>query len=668
MKRQNPFSFCTTFLFSLFLLFSTIVVAQKSISATDILQKHKEDLWKNYQTYNNTATLEQNQVDALYYKLELQIQFNPNLLIGKVSNRYRSRVDSLSSLQIDLDDNLIISNITGPVLDYNHTGQKVHINLSQTFNENELIEISIEYSGIPDPGPNRWFVFDTLPTGENHVWTLSEPYGAKYWWPCKDTPADKADSVDIFVTVPQQQIVASNGSLISDSIDEDGKRTFHYKELYPIATYLVSLAIAPYAHFTDVYTTADDVEMLLDYYVYPEYEQLAIDFFPIVKEHLDALSFYFGPYPFINEKYGMAQFGSGGAMEHQTISSIGRVSADWNMVYVHELGHQWFGDALTCASWTDIWLNEGFASYSEALYAERTGYLDYPPGREAYKNYMSAKSFFENGTITIEDTSQVANIFNRIVYDKGAWLLHMLRKIIGDEDFFAALYLYVNGPLKYSSVTTADFIAVCENISGQSLTKFFDQWLNFEYYPIYSFYWEKNKEALNNIEITITQEQNNVIYEMPIDLQFEFAAGRDTTITVLNSQKVQVYSFSLTEVPLKLNFDPENWILKKTIDKSAGEFTTDVKIEAIYPNPVKTNCTIVVKYWGTPALSLKIFDVSGRLVREIKPFFQSALREYYFNWDRKNKDGRVVASGVYFLKAVGGLYNSEAAKKIIVIK
>ncbi|MCP4413870.1 MAG: M1 family metallopeptidase, partial [Gammaproteobacteria bacterium] len=212
--------------------------------------------------------------DALYYKLELEIDFNPNLLTGKVTGRFKNLAPILDTLVLDLDNALIISSISGPVNSHTHKDQKVIIELSKTFLPDEIIEVTIEYSGIPN-GNNRWFVFDQLNDGSAHVWTLSEPYGAKYWWPCKDSPADKADSVDIIVTVPEDQLVASNGLLQSEIPTGNGKKTFHWHEEYTIATYLVSLAIAPYAHFSDSYTFPDNSEMLLDYYVYPENESLA---------------------------------------------------------------------------------------------------------------------------------------------------------------------------------------------------------------------------------------------------------------------------------------------------------------------------------------------------------------------------------------------------------
>ncbi|MCK5343278.1 MAG: hypothetical protein KAR20_07730, partial [Candidatus Heimdallarchaeota archaeon] len=289
--KKSIFVISTIFVLLLFVSHS---IGQNSADARDALLIHKKKLWQNAQNLkiNTSQNTLQNEIDAIYYKLELEIQFDPNLLIGKVTGRYKSKVNDLNTLELDFDDELIVSTVTGPLSSYIHSGQKLTINLSQTFAVDEIVEIIVEYSGIPDPGDRRWFVFDELSDGSDHLWTLSEPYGARYWWPCKDKPADKADSVDIIVTVPADQIVASNGTLISDVINGD-KRTFHWQEKYPITTYLVSLAIAPYIHFSEIYTTPDNQSLLLDYYVYPEDEALARDIYPETKNHLDVLSSVF---------------------------------------------------------------------------------------------------------------------------------------------------------------------------------------------------------------------------------------------------------------------------------------------------------------------------------------------------------------------------------------
>jgi len=661
----------TIFIISLSLFLLTNVFAQNDISASEALFKHKQKLLQHSLSFNkNTISNDPRAYyDALYYKLDLEIEFEPDLLTGKVTGRFKSLVSALDTIVLDFDNALNVSTVSGPVTGYNHANQKLVIELSKSFVFDEIIEVMIEYSGKPDPGSDPWFVFDRLSDNSNHVWTLSEPYGAKYWWPCKDLPSDKADSVDIIVTVPENQLVASNGTLQSDALSGDGKRIFHWHEKHPIATYLVSLAIAPYAHFTDNYTLADSSTMLLDYYVYPQFEDLARTIFPQVKDHLDALSFYFGPYPFADEKYGMAQFGWGGAMEHQTISSITRVRESWEYVYVHELGHQWFGDALTCASWTDIWLNEGFASYSEALYAEWAGFNGLPPGFESYKSYMGIQTYLNDGTLNIADTSRVSNIFGQIVYDKGSWVLHMLRRVLGDEFFFEALRTYVTD-LQYKSVRTADFKNICEQVSGKTLDTFFDQWLNHPFFPRYVYSWQHSETESNKplIILTILQEQSSPVFEMPIEVQFFFPSDTDTVIQIQNNQREQSYTLEFSEVPLSMTFDPDNWILKDARNQSGGNYTSDIIIENIYPNPANSEATIIVQFWGHGNLDLYVFDYLGRQIKKLKPYYISTIHKYYYNWDGLDNSGNKISSGIYFVTPAKEKRFSTKARKIVVIK
>jgi len=641
--------------------------------ARDVLHYHKKNLWQNFQNLdkNSISSGLQREIDALYYRLQLEIQFDPNLLKGRVKGRYKSKTDNLRTIELDFDDHMQISAVSGPVSTYSHSGQVLHINLSDAMARGQVFEIVVEYSGIPDPGNDRWFVFDALKDGSDHVWTLSEPYGAHYWWPCKDTPLDKADSVDIIVTVPNNQLVASNGSLLSD-VTEGQKRTFHWQEKYPITTYLVSLAVAPYVHFNEIYTTQENDSLLLDYYVYPQDEQLAREILPNTKKHLAILSQRFGPYPFADEKYGLAQFGwTSGAMEHQTISSIGRVRKDWEYVYIHELGHQWFGDALSCASWTDIWLNEGFASYAEALYAEKAGYNDLLPGAQSYKEYMKHQVYFGDGTLHVQDTLNLASLFGQVVYNKGSWLLHMLRRLLGEQDFFDALYAYANGDYKYSFVRTEDFKNVCEQESGKNLDKFFDQWINYPFFPRYVFSWEKDESDFGGaarIKVNILQIQTQVLYEMPIDLKFVFSSGPDTVVTVENYQQEQEYIFEFDSYPVGLVFDPDNWILKEARDQSGGEFLSQIVVENVYPNPAKSTVNIDVIFWGQNALSLKVYDINGREINHLKPYLSSRMHRYYFKWQCDDRFGHPVACGVYFIKPVNRDYSVKAVRKVVILK
>ncbi len=611
----------------------------------------------------------QTQIDARYYRLDLDLRYDPNIIYGKVTGRFSSRVENLNMLALDLDEAMQIDSINGTVSGFSHSGTNLDISLNRTFAKDEIVEVVIYYHGLPTGGDLQ---YDTMDDTLRHIWTLSEPFGAKYWWPCKDTPADKADSADINITVPSGQLAASNGTLRAQTDNGDGTTTFFWHENHPITTYLISLAIGPYAHQQDVFNDVSGTDMLLDFYVYPSRSDVIPFLVTETKLQLKTLSELFGPYPFLDEKYGLAQFGWGGGMEHQTLTSVGPVSNSARYLYVHELGHQWFGDAITCASWSDIWLNEGFATYTEGLYAEQVGFNGNAPGPQSLHDYMATKLFFDDGTITVNDTSNVSNIFARIVYHKGGWVLHMLRHVMGDSVFFKALKTYMTGPLRYSSVRTADFKHVCEQASGLNLDNFFIQWLNIPFYPRYAYDWSIDKEAPATagkvaVFVHIEQKQDQTIYDMPIDLTFSFSGRPDTTLTVHNDQKTQSYKLMLNGRPTRVVFDKDAWILKEVQQNVNGVYHPDVTIEAPFPNPVSESATIYVSSWDLQEVTLVIYDINGRLVRRLSPLSIFNGHDYIFQWDRKNAFGRRVAAGIYFIRAARGALLSTTTRRVIVL-
>jgi len=611
----------------------------------------------------------QTRIDARYYRLNLRVQYDPNRIYGKVTGRYTSRVDNLRLLALDLDEAMKIDSIAGPVSGFSHSGTNLDITLDRAFNQNEQIEVTVYYHGLPTSGD---LVFDLMDGSLPHLWTLSEPFGAKFWWPCKDTPADKADSVDINITVPGGQLAASNGVLRAQTDNDDGTSTFYWHEKYPITTYLVSLAIGPYAHRQDTYHDIGGTNMLLDFYVYPSRAGVIPYLISETQLQLKTLSALYGPYPFLDEKYGLAQFGWGGGMEHQTLTSVGPVTNSSRYLYVHELGHQWFGDAITCASWSDIWLNEGFATYTEALYAEKVGYNGNEPGRHSLHDYMATKLYFDGGTITVADTSRISNIFARIVYNKAGWVLHMLRHVMGDDAFFSALKAYMTGPLRYTSVRTADFKNVCEDVSGKNLDAFFEQWLNRPFYPQYTYNWFIDKSVSTppgKVAVTVNIEQNQTqgVYEMPIDIGFSFPDWNDTSVVLQNNQKSQSFTVLLNARPDKVIFDPDSWILKEVQQSASGTYHDDVTIETPFPNPVFNRTNIYVSSWDLQDVTLTIFDISGRLIRRLEAVRIASGHNYLFQWDRKNNNGVRVAAGIYFIRAARGAVLSQTTRRIIVL-
>ncbi len=632
-------------------------------------EEHKERLFRSLAKTGAPVSQASTTIDARYYRLELRLRFAPNRLDGKVTARFVSRTDNLSAFDLDFSNALSVQKVGASAVAFTHEEERLSLSLKKSYNRGDTVTVSITYGGVPAADGFGSFSFDSMDGDPRHVWTLSEPYGARDWWPCKDYPADKADSADILITVPKGLKAVSNGTLLSVT-PGDSTDTWHWHVRYPVTTYLISLAIGPYARLTGSYAHDDGSTMPLDIYAYPSRAGQMDTVLRQTRDHLDVLSALFGPYPFKKEKYGLAQFGWGGGMEHQTITSVGDIRTGLTSLYVHELGHQWFGDAITCASWRDIWLNEGFATYSEALYAEQRGFAEFPPGKEAYHAYMGGKLFYGDGTI-IRDTTSVGSIFNRIVYNKGAWVLHMLRGIMGDSLFFRALRRYAQSPdLIYTSVRTADMRRVFEEVYGQSLEDFFNQWLNYPLYPFYKIKWETAPAESNmfSLLLNITQEQREPVYRMPVSLSIRFLNHPDTLITVYNNQRAQDYTLRLPAQPVGLTFDPENWILKSIRDSSGGIYEAGISLAGIYPNPFSGQTTIRIRYWNTGAPELKIYDLRGRHIRTLKPRISTLFHDYYFVWDGKTVHGTQAASGMYLLVASARGEHRPLRGKILLLR
>jgi aminopeptidase N len=658
-------------LISIILLFSLLINAQQYQKELNEKEEFRREEFKNamkkFDVKSSQVTKSDATIDALYYEIKLDLDFTAqDISYGEVTGRFSSKVDSLSQISLDFDDNMSVDSIDGNAVSFTHSGYTLIINLDQTYNLNDIFEVTVYYNGAPNSSG-----FGSWGMNSSRASTLSEPYGAREWWPCKDTPTDKPDSVDIHITVPVGYIAVSNGTLISVTPAPGSKNTYHWHEQYPITTYLVSIAVAnDYVHFSDFYVNTSGDTLSLDYWVYTSELSQAQATYAEVPLYIEALEHFFGPYPFFEEKYGMARFDWGGAVEHQTVTSTGSVSNSWwwRHTNVHELGHQWFGDQITCANFHHIWLNEGFASYSEALFEE------YANGISAYHNYM--RNYLVggwSGKIYVDDTTNTWNIFNSTVYDKGAWVVHMLRHVIGDSVFFQTLKSFLTDPrFTYGAATTKDLRTVYEEITGLNLHPFFVQWIYHPSYPSYQYAWSITQSGNKWItNLLIKQVQTHHIYTMPIDITLQ-GSGWDSTVVVLNDTAYQRYYIESSVEPTNVLFDKDNWILRNVqlvvdgiLDPEKYPPNTFV-LEQNYPNPFnpETNFKFYSPYQAN--VDLIIYDISGRVV---KSFYFNTVNNGFneVKWDSRNDLGQEVASGVYFYQLVSKENTMPNVRKLIKI-
>jgi hypothetical protein len=508
--------------------------------------------------------------DMDYYKIDLAIDHITEIVGGRVDTYGSVVVSSLDSVMVNLLSSMTVDSVysLSGNLSFNHADDHLTVYLDAQYLTGEQFYFTVVYHGHPSSSSGFLGMEFSQRGGLPLITTLSEPMGARSWWPCNDISKDKIDSVDIIVTVDTSLVVSSNGLIESEVDNGNGTHTTHWKSRYPIAPYLVSLGIHPYAVWYDYYNYGPSDSMPLHFYVYPDHNMYSRTFFDgIIVHMIENLTIPFGTYPFIEEKYGCTHFDWGGAMEHQTNTSTTSSSFGYSQPVVsHELGHQWWGDMVTCDDWHHIWINEGFAVYSEALYFEADSGTDY------YHAYMNSFEYTGGGSIYIDDTTSVWNIFSSRVYDKGGWVLHMLRHVVGDNIFFEALAHYRDQYI-WKSATTEDFQGAVEDVAKEDLDWFFQEWIYGTYRPNYrySYIFEEDPGGWWNTYLHIRQTQNTDpnAFTMPIDMKITTTVGSETQV-VFNDEREQNFILHTDDEPLSVNFDIDRWISRSVLWEEYG--------------------------------------------------------------------------------------------------
>ena len=577
---------------------------------------------RNTLTKNNLNSVEASLIekyDVGFHHLSLAVERTGTAIKGSVRTIARSRVSQLDTFLFQLHSNFIVDSILTPSHDrlpFAKMGNVTAVLLPQSVGLNQIIDLTIYYRGTPPSGASaaigNGFSNRASPTYGNQItWSLSEPYSAYEWWPCKQSLQDKIDSCFISITTDTSNKVGSNGILVSIEPKDNGKHTYHWQTRYAMNYYLVALTVGQYREYVS-YAKPKQIadSILIQNYIYNatayNNNKASID---ITAKQLELFSDLFGVYPYHKEKYGHMMAPFSGGMEHQTMSSMGIFNFG---IVAHELGHQWFGNHVTCATWSDIWLNEGFASYTEYLAAK---YLNSPANALSVLNGMHTSAKAGIGSVYVTDTSDVNRIFSSaLTYEKGGSAVRVLHYILGDSLFFNMCRTYFDR-FGNGNASTADLAQVCKEVSGKNLDYYFDQWIYGAGFPSYQIKWNYKGGKLF-LKLTQSNAQNaNNVFSLSLPLLIRRAGASDTLVYLNNTKSNELFEIGLTDSVNFIQLDPENWILKNvqvTFDGGLNgekEQKMNDNLFIVYPNPA--NASLQFLYGNDHNIALTIYNLQG---------------------------------------------------------
>ena len=575
--------------------------------------------------------------DIKYNRFFFDVDPAIDFINGDVITYFVAKENGFVGMDFQLSDSLVVDSVVfhHRNMNYSQNNDILSIVFDETVPNESLDSIKISYHGNP---PDDY----AFATGEHDgvpvLWTLSEPYSAKMWWPCKNALSDKIDSLDVWIKNPEQYKAASNGMLISERVLNTYRLT-HWKHKYPIAAYLFAIAVSDYEIYDyHIYLNENDSLEVLNY-VYPEDYDLAVQRIPKFDKSVKLYDQLFMPYPFSDERYGHVQMSKGGGMEHQTMTFIG--SFDFHLLS-HEVAHQWFGDYVTLSNWHDIWLNEGFATYLTGLAYEFA--FDTHQWWDIWRPEVIGHITSEpDGSVYVPDISERDRIFDaRLSYSKAAYLLHMLRWVLGDDAFFEAIQNYLGDPeVAYGYAKQEDLVYHLEMAGDTCLTEFFEDWYYGEGYPSYEAVCNQINEE--DVIVTLYQSQSDEsvdFFEMPVPIQFK--NDEHDTVLVLD------HSFSGQEFLCEIGFVPDSVIIDHDYHLISANNTVLLSVQEmdetdsvfVFPNPANDWVNIFLPEENA---SLSIFSLSGKRIYQNNYPEKGRVRVNVSNWE----------DGVYILKIQG---------------
>ena len=503
-------------------------------------------------------------IDIVHYSFRLTVEDSSDRIAGEATVTFRI-VQPVDELVLDLKSaadgkGMTVSAVAvaGSTASFTHTNDRLQVPLPSATTAGQELQAVITYSGIPAAG----FRLIQNIHGERTMFSENWPNRARQWLPMVDHPYDKATG-EFLVTAPAHYQVVANGLLVEELDLAEGTRRTHWKQSVPISSWLYALGVARFAvhHYAVVRGIPQQV------WVFPQQRERGREVFELTgRRAFEFFSDWIGPYSY--EKLAHVQAaGLGGGTEHASAIFYGEKGvAAGRAPVVHEVAHQWWGNAVTEKDWDDVWLSEGFATYFTHLYTEQFA------GRDAFvrnlradvQTILAAQKGAPDQPIVHRNLSDMSRVLNRLVYQKGGWVLHMLRGLIGTDTFWTGIREYYSR-YRNQNASTDDFRQVMERAAGVPLSWFFDQWLNRPGMPALKGEWRYDAAA-KQVLIELTQTQDGAAYRLPLEIAVAAESGQRRIERVDLVERAGRFSLAAATAPVSVTVDPDSWVLLAAVD------------------------------------------------------------------------------------------------------
>ncbi len=647
--------FVQTLLILLFIVGHTTGFSQEVLESKYLNIREKSAVLFNPE---GIASEEMNKYDVKSYFLDVYVDNTSTNISGNVTIYAEVVQEGMNEFVVELIEDMIIDSVQ--VESKNTTvervGELVKVSLQSIPSVSSLLEVRFYYHGtVPMEGFFSGMSNKEDATWDKKItWTLSEPFSAKDWFPVKQDLADKIDSVKVYITVPEDLMAGSNGLLKKVTNVGTDRLRYEWESHYPIDYYLISLAVSDYQEY-NIYAHPEGYHdsILIQNFIYNDASYLSQKKQEINETAalIELFSDKFSLYPFHLEKYGHCVAPMGGGMEHQTMTTLS--SFNFGLV-AHELGHMWFGDNVTCANWQDIWINEGFASYTEYVAEQNLR------SQEAADNWMENAHQLAKGRpqgsvyIPFEDAGSEYRIFDySLSYKKGASIIHMIRFELDNDTIFFNVLKEFQAQYGGGVATGLDFKRVLEDLSGKDFTTYFDQWYFGKGFPYFTLGWKQLNDSLLITSIQSTSSNETPFFQMPLELKIEFAE-KDTLIRIFQTEQVQDFKIKIDEHISNIIVDPRKWSLFELNSISYIEDIANSNIPyKIFPNPASDK--ISIDFYGKAAhRKITILNLAGKEVMQLNSSDPTVIVNIH-----------ELASGVYIIRVTedNEIWNSKLLKE-----